>query len=245
MYLLGFAPINAQLMLAQNPQIRKLVAAYPQQLASAKDNAIVWKDGTSMAFEDGKTPSSYLRLLDDADLRDQMNTPYIIGKKYAIPQQNEDPGRVRNEAFFKKMYGSTSAEVQQHLTTIDWFGTQLKVTTVNGVDAKLKAVAAQLSARPELKKYLVKPGGSFLWRIISRTKRLSMHSFGIAIDINTAYSDYWQWAGKNTAEGSAGIKYKNRMPLEIVEIFERHGFIWGGKWYHYDTMHFEYRPELL
>ena len=32
---------------------------------------------------------------------------------------------------------------------------------------------------------------------------------------------------------------------EIVDIFERHGFIWGGKWYHYDTMHFEHRPELL
>jgi hypothetical protein len=30
-----------------------------------------------------------------------------------------------------------------------------------------------------------------------------------------------------------------------VEVFERHGFIWGGKWNHYDTMHFEYRPELL
>jgi hypothetical protein len=30
-----------------------------------------------------------------------------------------------------------------------------------------------------------------------------------------------------------------------VEIFERHGFIWGGKWFHYDTMHFEYRPEML
>jgi hypothetical protein len=28
-------------------------------------------------------------------------------------------------------------------------------------------------------------------------------------------------------------------------VFEKHGFIWGGKWYHYDTMHFEYRPELL
>ena len=38
---------------------------------------------------------------------------------------------------------------------------------------------------------------------------------------------------------------KNKIPFEIVEIFERHGFIWGGKWYHYDTMHFEYRPELL
>jgi hypothetical protein len=39
--------------------------------------------------------------------------------------------------------------------------------------------------------------------------------------------------------------YRNRMPMEIVEIFEKHGFIWGGKWGHFDTMHFEYRPELL
>jgi len=36
-----------------------------------------------------------------------------------------------------------------------------------------------------------------------------------------------------------------RKLLEIVDIFERHGFIWGGKWYHFDTLHFEYRPEIL
>ena len=38
---------------------------------------------------------------------------------------------------------------------------------------------------------------------------------------------------------------RNLIPHAVVEIFERHGFIWGGKWFHYDTMHFEYRPELL
>jgi D-alanyl-D-alanine carboxypeptidase len=27
--------------------------------------------------------------------------------------------------------------------------------------------------------------------------------------------------------------------------FERAGFIWGGKWYHFDTFHFEYRPEII
>ena len=34
-------------------------------------------------------------------------------------------------------------------------------------------------------------------------------------------------------------------PTEIIEAFEKQGFIWGGKWYHYDIMHFEYRPELM
>jgi len=45
--------------------------------------------------------------------------------------------------------------------------------------------------------------------------------------------------------GAGHIAFKNELPWEIVRIFEAHGFIWGGKWYHYDTMHFEYRPELI
>ena len=32
--------------------------------------------------------------------------------------------------------------------------------------------------------------------------------------------------------------------MGIVHIFEKHGFIWGGRWLHYDTMHFEFRPEF-
>jgi len=73
-----------------------------------------------------------------------------------------------------------------------------------------------------------------------------MHSFGMTIDINIKYSNYWRWAvADKTEDGKRPIIYKNRIPLEIVKIFEDNGFIWGGKWYHYDTMHFEYRPELI
>ena len=69
----------------------------------------------------------------------------------------------------------------------------------------------------------------------------AIYGFGIAIDIAAAHSHYWLRA----KPGAGGhIAYKNEIPWEIVRIFEAHGFIWGGKWYHYDTMHFEYRPEL-
>ena len=34
-------------------------------------------------------------------------------------------------------------------------------------------------------------------------------------------------------------------PETFIEAFERRGFVWGGKWFFYDTMHFEYRPEIL
>ena len=71
---------------------------------------------------------------------------------------------------------------------------------------------------------------------VADTGEPSMHAWGAAIDINTAYADYWLWGHGGPA---------NTIPAQIVEIFERHGFIWGGKWSHFDTMHFEYRPELL
>ena len=69
-----------------------------------------------------------------------------------------------------------------------------------------------------------------------------MHAYGAAIDINTEYSAYWRWS-KRSKDGH--YVWTNQIPEEIVAIFERHGFIWGGRWYHFDTMHFEYRPELL
>ena len=70
----------------------------------------------------------------------------------------------------------------------------------------------------------------------------SAHGFGIAIDIAAAHSHYWL----RTKPGAVAISLiKMRFPGEIVCIFEAHGFIWGGKWYHYDTMHFEYRHELV
>jgi hypothetical protein len=62
-----------------------------------------------------------------------------------------------------------------------------------------------------------------------------MHGWGAAIDINPNATSYWMW----------GHQRRLSVAPEVIAIFESHGFIWGGKWAHYDTMHFEYRPELL
>ena len=34
-------------------------------------------------------------------------------------------------------------------------------------------------------------------------------------------------------------------PAAIVSAFEAEHFVWGGRWNRYDTMHFEWRPELF
>ncbi|MES2425649.1 MAG: M15 family metallopeptidase [Bacteroidota bacterium] len=227
---------------------QKLIKSYPDFLAGFSDNHLLFKDGSKLLWDDGVKNKSASQLLDKPDLKDMFSQHYKPGKLSGVPDMNFDPGRIRNEAFFEKMYGATQNEVKKNLTEITWcpklIGQKIMVTKINGVDKKLLQISKELDEHPELKKYLINIGGTFNWRNIKGTNRHSMHSFGMTVDINTDYSDYWQWSCKCTNENSA-VKYQNRIPQIIVDVFERYGFIWGGKWYHYDTMHFEYRPELL
>jgi peptidoglycan LD-endopeptidase CwlK len=201
-----------------------------------------------MPYDDGKRIKTHQQKLADADLQEQMEQHYPQGTHYPSPPPPDfEPGRIRNEAFFRKMYGGSSEEVQKHLTSIVWLpsmsGQRVRVTTINRVHERLQAVSNELEQLPKsLKRFVDKPAGAFNWRVIAAEKRLSPHSFGIAFDINVPTGDYWLWNASAAREPSA---YRNRIPIEIVLIFEKHGFIWGGKWHHYDTLHFEYRPEFL
>lgn len=251
-FLLFFGP-NTKLSVPRQtgpipPAAQKLIRSYPDFIAGYTDNQILFKDGTKILWDDGSHDRSFAQLLNDPDLKDMFVQSYPAGKLANPPAQNYDPGRIRNEQFFEKMYGTTEKEVRRNLTEITWcpklVGQKITVTKINGVDKKLMQISKELDEHPELKKYIVNIGGTFNWRKINGTNRHSMHSFGMTIDINTAYSDYWQWTCKCTTENTL-VKYKNRIPQVIIDIFEKHGFIWGGKWYHYDTMHFEYRPELI
>jgi hypothetical protein len=112
---------------------------------------------------------------------------------------------------------------------------------VNDIAERLMQVSKEIDALdPVIKRAAYPIAGVLSCRPVADTGAMSMHGYAAAIDLNLSYSDYWLWKAKSKI-----IPYQNRMPRQIVEIFERYGFIWGGKWYHYDTMHFEYRPELL
>jgi hypothetical protein len=221
---------------------RKLVQNY-DTIVGCKNNYILWRDGSKLLYDDGSKKSQFKTLLNRADIQDMFRIKYPIGKNsYHAPKRNSDAGRIRNDAFMKKLYGKSKKEVSQSLSSIAWMpkhsNHRVSVTRKHGVAKQLKKVSAELDRLPKrFHKYLLPTAGTFNWRNISGTSRLSVHSFGAAIDLNVKYAGYWKWKKK--------YHYSNQIPKEIVEIFEKHGFIWGGKWYHYDTMHFEYRPELL
>nr|WP_304363624.1 M15 family metallopeptidase [Jiella sp. LLJ827] len=225
-------------------RLEALQTAYPEQIAAIELDALVMRDGTRIPIDDGEAKEHQTKLA-RADIEDMLSQIYPIGRcdQGAPPPRDSDPGRIRNDAFFRAVYGSSREIAESRLVPVDWFGTRLRFTETGGADQALAAVARDLAALGRsFRKYLTPSAGTFNWRMIAGTDRLSAHSFGAAIDINTSVADYWRWAGGKPGNVPA---YRNRVPREIVEIFERHGFIWGGKWYHYDTMHFEYRPELI
>lgn len=217
-----------------------LVAAYPDFIERIADNRVIFNDGTSLTYDDGRV-KDFGTLLDDGDIEDMFFVPYDPSGNQ--PEYLHDAGRSRNEALFKKMYGNSAAAVRRNLVKVAWFGKNVDFTAINGAADSLRKVAAELEHYPQLKKYLAS-SSTFYWRPVRGAKRLSAHSYGIAFDIAVPYSDYWLWKNKNAGETDR-IEYANRFPRQIVEIFRRHGFIWGGAWYHFDTMHFEFRPEIL
>jgi hypothetical protein len=88
------------------------------------------------------------------------------------------------------------------------------------------------------------------WRDIAETQSRSYHSYGLAIDIiPRSYGGreaYWIWTSNHRPDWW-NISYNERYhpPQAVIKAFETYGFIWGGKWLYYDTIHFEYRPEVL
>lgn len=238
---IGIASASAaELTLSEKLDI--LARSYPDTIAGITGNHVTFLRKAEAVTVDDGVARDHFRKLEDGDVEDSLQQLYPAGACENRPEVNFDPGRIRSEPLMKAMYGGSKAEVAATLVPVKWFGETLQVTKVNGVNKALEAVRDELVPRADLRKYLAPSAGVFNWRKVARQPNLSVHSFGAAVDLNTKYADYWIWSGGKP--GRVPV-YKNKFPMEIVAIFEKHGFIWGGRWYHYDTMHFEYRPELL
>lgn len=200
--------------------------------------------GRDFIYDDGRR-KSFEEMLESPDIEDCFRQVYPLEIPVDLVEEDFDPGRARVEEMFKALYGDTAEEVARACVTIDFLGHKVLFSTRCGAAAALEKSAADLRSvllrKPELKVYFEKLGGTLNWRFIAGTTRLSNHSFGNAIDLNTDKAAYWRW----DSPAKRSTFSRKSWPVEIVEVFERHGFIWGGKWHHYDTMHFEYRPELL
>lgn len=244
---LTFLFISFSSSISANPA-NCLAAAYPN-IRTVDSQTIQFANGQQMNIG-ARSNLPFTQVLQNATLADQLSQPYPLD--FRIPTQYQDAGRIRNDRFFQQLYGATLAEVNRNMVTVNWKPSQTAVrfNALNGASEQLRKVGEEIAQFPELIHYVNKPLGTLNFRKIAGTNRLSAHSFGIAIDFQLPKSlhKYWRWDGCKSEDQPCPFP-KQLMEDEklkrIVMIFEKHGFIWGGKWASYDSVHFEYRPELL
>lgn len=78
-------------------------------------------------------------------------------------------------------------------------------------------------------KELVEWNGCFNIRKKKGAKTMSLHSWGLAIDVNAKYN---QFGGKSN------------LSSVFVGCFKSSGFDWGGDWFKPDPMHFQLKRDL-
>lgn len=195
-------------------------------------------------YDDG-IQRSYDEAVINGTVKDSMLQIYPLEPYRPLPGVCIGPGRVRSNEFFQTIYGKNKEMVQDQLVTLALQGEKEEFSRIAGADKALqnvfKAIERLLEKDPQLSEYITPFGGTFCWRPIEGEIRLSPHSYGIAIDLNVEKGIYWRW----TKDKEQYLQTQKNYPSELVQLFEENGFIWGGKWYEFDFMHFEYRPELI
>ena len=215
------------------------------------------------------------KLLTDEDMTNQDNYIPFGFYSYPIDRlpelQQETPERTKeledyykrrvnnskyiNNKFLDTLYdGTTERNMIKHISTVSILGHRVRVhdyvyEPLSNVSMEVKLIA---QTNKEVDEFLdsLKIVSGYVWKIISKSASRSYHSYGVAFDTlpkkNYGKQIYWVWTRVNNKAWYA-VPYDKRWhpPKEVVKVFEKYGFIWGGKWHNYDTIHFEYRPELI
>lgn len=95
--------------------------------------------------------------------------------------------------------------------------------------AALARIGREFDAGERQEYGLDRLGGGYTFRMMRGIPRLSIHSWGAAIDL----------APDLNPLGAAPGSRPNMMPPEAVEAFRAEGWAWGGDWRRPDPMHFQ------
>ena len=163
---------------------------------------------------------------------------------------------LKRSGFFidELMSAATRAETERQLVSVKFLG---KTTRVHkAIKQKLALIEKDIKTSAEtdstVQKWITTLGSmeGFGWRNIANTQSRSYHSYGLAVDLLPkslgGKQTYWLWTS-NSRSDWWNVSYNERYhpPETVIKIFESYGFVWGGKWVMFDTMHFEYRPEVF
>jgi hypothetical protein len=250
--------------------IKALFAAYPKQIEKIESRNGDWAlllRGTWFYFAGGKIlPENLLGSASNINPQPFYNyqkelpawkAPSVEeAARYSemANNRNQNPLR-RSPHFFDALWRISSRdEAYQRVKTIHFLGKPVNVHYL--IMENLVLVEEQIltaaKADPQVQAWVsgISTLEGWTWRDIAQIQSRSFHAYGLAVDLLPkslgGKETYWLWAMRKKPEWW-NISYNERYhpPAAVIKAFETYGFVWGGKWLFFDTMHFEYRPEIL
>lgn len=240
--------------LRNDPRVVAFLLAYGPLLDGVTyqgDDAVFTVGGHAIHFQDGRMlGDGHLDETDDYD-------PFFY--RYSLEPLREplplEDSPAQSTDVLEVLFGRSEDEIRRHCESVTFLNRRLFVNTLaagplQAVEAEILGVAKQ---DPAVAGWIegLEIAFSFMNKEIAGSASRSYHAWGLALDLVPSSYDgkqvYWRWSRVFNREGWHRIPLAERWspPRTVVEAFERHGFVWGGKWVHFDAMHFEYRPEIL
>jgi len=182
-------------------------------------------------------------------------TPEQIAR-YSNWTATRSQNQTRRSTFFLDdlWQASTRAETESRLVRISFLGRNTRVHHAIRERMALIETRIQTIAKtdPQVQTWVnsITTLEGYGWRNIADTQSRSYHSYGLAVDLLPrnlgGKQTYWLWTSHHKKDWW-NVSYSERYhpPAAVIKTFEEHGFVWGGKWPLFDTMHFEYRPEIF
>lgn len=225
-----------------------------------KSKTLYWANAKFLPLEELENKDSYSSLLyhypkEVPNPKDFTQEDILRIKEFTNPK-NRSEGKGSPQFLYNLIYEvetrtSTEANIKSHLflgkrTNVHQFIHQ----KLNLVQRDIYEIAKTDS---EVQTFLdrLDSADSYAWRVISDSGNRSFHSMGLAMDVLPKgwqqKNLYWAWRRDIDPQNWMLLDLDRRWmpPQKVIEIFESHGFIWGGKWIIWDNMHFEYRPEVI
>ena len=222
-----------------------------QDMGWEEGDAYFLVKGSPIFFVEGRMLSEEHR--SDHDRYDPMLYSYALGEMRTLPETVPHPAN-RSTDLLEALLGYTEGDIVLSCSWMDFldhrvFMHELCRDALSRVERRIYEASLESA---EVRDYIasIRIMFSLDRRKVTGSDALSYHAFGLALDIvPKSYGGrqtYWRW----TSVWKAGW---DRIPLEqrwnppqaVINAFEAEGFVWGGKWYHFDTIHFEYRPEII
>ena len=239
--------------LAGDVRVRAFLEAYEAFVDSVQyteDDAIFFVGDHPIYFQDGRMLGE--ARLADAESYDPIFYRYSLGPLTEPLPLSGDP--VYSTDLLERIFGRTESQIRSHGRSGSFLGRKVFINSfcldaLRAVETDIRAAARK---DEEVASWVdgIDVAYSFIYREITGSASRSYHAWGLAIDLVPASFHnrpvYWRWSRVLDPEWYR-IPPDRRLnpPQAVVQAFERHGFVWGGKWAHFDTIHFEYRPEII